>query len=245
MNIRCIHVGHHRPRRPWHIQSHAHPHFQLVGVLDGMEHVRLADGRRELSAGEIILFGPDVAHEEWSDPGHPLETCFLDFAWDPLPASWPLVVSDANGRIRVLMEWLLEEHRTPSRQAEEIRQALLQSIVQFFLKSAAPEEDALVTATRAHIRAHLAAPLSLGTLAAQAGLSKYHFLRRYKRLTGRTPMQDVRDLRLEAARNLILTTNLPLKAVAPEVGLGDEYHLSRLFRRCLNATPGALRGRRG
>jgi transcriptional regulator GlxA family with amidase domain len=60
-------------------------------------------------------------------------------------------------------------------------------------------------------------------------------------LTGLTPMEDLRQLRLEAARDLLLTTDLPLKAIAPRTGLGDEYHLSRLFRRAFGIAPGALR----
>ena len=54
-------------------------------------------------------------------------------------------------------------------------------------------------------------------------------------------MQDVRELRLELARNLILTTNEPLKVIAPQAGLGDEYHMSRAFRRYLGMPPGQLR----
>jgi len=75
-------------------------------------------------------------------------------------------------------------------------------------------------------------------------LSKFHFIRRYRTLTGRTPMEDLRLIRIEAARDLLLTTNLPLKEIAPRCGLGDEYHLSRLFRRYQDVTPSELRHRR-
>jgi transcriptional regulator GlxA family with amidase domain len=56
-------------------------------------------------------------------------------------------------------------------------------------------------------------------------------------------MEDVRMIRLEAARNLLLTTNLPLKAIAPRVGLGSEYHLSRLLRRHFDLGARELRRR--
>jgi transcriptional regulator GlxA family with amidase domain len=75
-------------------------------------------------------------------------------------------------------------------------------------------------------------------------MSKFHFSRRYRQLTGLTPMEDLRQLRLEAARDLLLTTDLPLKAIAPRTGLGDEYHLSRLFRRAFGIAPGELRRHR-
>ena len=72
-------------------------------------------------------------------------------------------------------------------------------------------------------------------------MTKYHFLRRYRALTGKTPMEDVRAIRLDFARNLILTTDLPLKLIAVQAGLGDAYQLSRLFRKHLNLAPSALR----
>jgi AraC-like DNA-binding protein len=40
---------------------------------------------------------------------------------------------------------------------------------------------------------------------------------------------------------LILSTNLPLKSIAPRVGFSDEFHLSRLIRRYHGISPGALR----
>jgi transcriptional regulator GlxA family with amidase domain len=58
-------------------------------------------------------------------------------------------------------------------------------------------------------------------------------------------MRDLQLLRVESAKQLILTTDLPLKAIAPLAGLGDEYRLSRVFRRHLGLPPGALRRRGG
>ena len=81
-------------------------------------------------------------------------------------------------------------------------------------------------------------------LACQACVSKYHFLRTYKVLTGRTPMEDVRIIRANAARTLILSTALPLKDIAPRTGLGNEYAMSRIFRHYFNMPPGAWRRRR-
>ncbi len=72
-------------------------------------------------------------------------------------------------------------------------------------------------------------------------MSKFAFIRRYRRATGRTPMQDLRRIRLNQARTLILATGLPLKAIAAEVGLGDAFQMSRLFRRHFQTAPSHLR----
>jgi len=74
-------------------------------------------------------------------------------------------------------------------------------------------------------------------------MSKFAFVRKFRRLRGRTPMEELRLLRLDRARTLLLTTSLPVKAIAPEVGIGDEYQLSKLFRRHFNLAPSQLRTR--
>jgi AraC-like DNA-binding protein len=42
---------------------------------------------------------------------------------------------------------------------------------------------------------------------------------------------------------LLLTTGLPLKAIAPRCGLADVYTLSRLFHKQFGASPSAFRAR--
>ena len=102
-------------------------------------------------------------------------------------------------------------------------------------------EHTLATTVRQYVQQHMAQPLTVDLLARHAGMSKFHFIRRYRQLTGRSPMADVRLIRVQQARALILSSGQPLKAVAPLVGLGTEAALYRLFRRYLHITPGQLR----
>jgi AraC family transcriptional regulator len=94
---------------------------------------------------------------------------------------------------------------------------------------------------REYMLRELASPVSLDDLARVASMSKYHFVREYRRLTGTTPMAELRMLRLEEARSLLRTTRLPLKAIAPMVGFADQHHLSRASRKYLGRTPKELR----
>ena len=74
-------------------------------------------------------------------------------------------------------------------------------------------------------------------------MSKFAFVRKFKRLSGRTPMQDLQQMRLNQARTMMLASGLPMKAIAPVVGLGDEYQLSKLFRRHFKLSPREIRSR--
>ena len=102
-------------------------------------------------------------------------------------------------------------------------------------------DDAFVRRIRDYVTHHLDRKLTLDILAREAGVSRCHLVRRYKALTGQTPMAEIRMHRLERARDLILSTSLALKAIPPLVGFSDVYQMSRLFRQHWDITPGSLR----
>jgi len=92
-----------------------------------------------------------------------------------------------------------------------------------------------------YIEAHLAEPLTISQLAQQAHLSEYHFARMFSQSFGVTPRQYVLERRIEKARELVCQSSLPLAAIALECGFANQAHFTRLFRRNLGNTPGALR----
>jgi AraC-like DNA-binding protein len=236
-----ISVGRHVQPGRWHMRPHAHPAHEMIVVIRGRQAALVRGQRLEAGPGDVLLYPPAVAHEEWQEGEEALETVFITFRWTEAPAGVPLRVEDAQGRIRVLASWLFDErhHRGPL--TETVSRALFDTILAEYARLWRQGTDNPFTALRRHTEQHLARRITLGELAAQAGLSRYHFIRAYRKSTGRTPMADVRHIRLDRARDLILTTSLPLKEVARRVGLGDVYHMTRLFRRQLGVTPGSLR----
>jgi len=95
-----------------------------------------------------------------------------------------------------------------------------------------------------YIEAHLGEDLSLLDLAVEAGVSRVHFVRQFKRLTGFSPRQYVLRRRVERAAALLKDRDACLKALALEVGFSSQSHLTSAFRRVYGTTPGAYRRRR-
>ncbi len=86
----------------------------------------------------------------------------------------------------------------------------------------------------------IARRLDVATLAAKAGLSERTFYRKFVEAAGQTPAKFVETLRLDAARSL-LSTALPLKAIAARTGMVSEYRLMAAFRRRFGVTPSTFR----
>lgn len=81
------------------------------------------------------------------------------------------------------------------------------------------------------------------TLAARAHMSARNFARVFTQQTGVTPARFVRDVRVEAARQLLERGAEDLDAVARSVGLGTTESLRRAFRAKVGVPPSAYRAR--
>jgi len=114
------------------------------------------------------------------------------------------------------------------------------------------ELPALRSATRAevhrrvmraanYIHSNFERDLSLDQLAHEACLSKFHFLRLFRQVTGLTPYSYLLRKRTLVARRLISSTQLGFDEIALQVGFAARSSLFRQMRRWLGTSPGALR----
>jgi AraC-like DNA-binding protein len=85
--------------------------------------------------------------------------------------------------------------------------------------------------------------LGLDALSASAGLSKYHFARRFRDVVGQTPGAYLRARRLVHARDLLSFTDLPVKQVANQSGFTSSTYFCAAFRARFGRSPGSLRAR--
>jgi transcriptional regulator GlxA family with amidase domain len=78
---------------------------------------------------------------------------------------------------------------------------------------------------------------------ALSGLAERTFKRRFMQATGMTPLDYVHTVRLEEAKQMLESTDLPVEAIALEVGYQDASFFGRLFRRKVALTPAQYRKR--
>lgn len=83
---------------------------------------------------------------------------------------------------------------------------------------------------------------NLARLAAEAGLSEFHFCRAFKHSTGVTPSAYFIRLRIEKARRLLRETEKSVIEVGMEVGYSSPSHFAKVFRREVGVSPTQYRG---
>ena len=92
-----------------------------------------------------------------------------------------------------------------------------------------------------YIAANLSREIELTDLAAVACTSVGHFLRGFRAASGMTPHRYVQEQRLAHARELLLTTRLPVSLIATECGFKTASHLSAKFRSRMGTSPSRFR----
>ena len=92
-----------------------------------------------------------------------------------------------------------------------------------------------------YIAANLCRDIELSGLAEVACMSTGHFLRCFRTTSGMTPHRYVQEQRLSRARELLLTTSLPVSRIALECGFKTASHLSSKFRAKVGASPTQFR----
>lgn len=84
---------------------------------------------------------------------------------------------------------------------------------------------------------------TLESMAAIARLSRTNLLRNFRQATGRSPVEFLIGLRIEAAKRLLRQTDLGMTEIALETGFGDGNYFARKFRESTGSTPTDYRRR--
>jgi AraC-like DNA-binding protein len=92
---------------------------------------------------------------------------------------------------------------------------------------------------RTYIDEHIGDRISLGELAREAGVSRFHFARQFRLSTGESPMGYLRRVRIERSKSILQTSDTTIAEVAARLGFSDQSHFTRIFGRLVGVPPGS------
>jgi LacI family transcriptional regulator len=101
--------------------------------------------------------------------------------------------------------------------------------------------DHQIAAGLRFIRKHYAEPIRVTHVAKAAGLNRRTFEMRFREALGRTPAQEIRRARLDAAKELLGRTDLSIEDVVEHSGFSSRRWLSRVLVDATGLTPAAYR----
>jgi LacI family transcriptional regulator len=103
--------------------------------------------------------------------------------------------------------------------------------------------DSRVSAAVRFIREHAGEALSVSDVLRHVPMSRTLLERKFRRWLGHTPHEHILRARLDRVKELLVSTDLPIGAIADRTGFAHSEYLSVAFRRMTGHPPGAFRAR--
>lgn len=267
LGIKHIHCGKHGERR---FHDHLYSELALVLAADGVVHWAEGKSC-PVSRGDVILMHPGKVHGYEHAQSLEILNILYEPDKLPLPPldgggmrCFNTVLIPQSDTVRQVEKPLLHLPDAALKEAENIALQLQQEIegsaIGKNLRSfglfinllalicragggvAAPKEHSTqLTATVQFLNLHFREKIDVDFLAHNVNMSRRGFFRRFRELTGMSPLQYILSKRLAAAEDLLRHSNMTLDEIAYKCGFTDSNYFSRLFKNTYGLPPGKFR----
>lgn len=248
----------------WTLAERVRPNYILFIGTGGRAEFTIGGQCHALEPGDLLLAPPLVPQAARHDPAHPLRLYTVHFvarlygvldapavfglpvALRPAPARLVRIVEAAR---RIISELAAREPGCALSANGECarivallwREALAQAGGGPLTGAARAAELARLAPVFRTIRARYGERLTLEELAEVVHLHPAYFSTLFRKITGLPPLHYLGRYRLERTRELLLSTDQPVRRIATATGFRDPFYLSRVFRRAEGVSPSDYR----
>ena len=228
----------------------------LIFCIAGRGSLEVDAGVHAVHSGDALLLPRGKAHSYRANRQHPWTIYWVHFDGNDARefVTWlqgyglsPVAHCGVEPPLLSGFEQLLASVHVGATLDTYIRAAnrLRQLLTQFDRRHTRPGDARLgaidAQSLQEYMRAHIAQRLTLEDLAALARLSPQHLASRYRQHTGFPPLQHFQHMKMEAACQLLDSTEDSVQRIAGALGYSDPLYFSRVFRRTLGLSPTAYR----
>ena len=195
----------------------------------------------ELSAQDVLFLPPNSLRER-KNSELPCEYASIHFL-SQSPVELPLKITSAVRSfiptLILAMDKLREE--TPL-EAENTMQSLVQSLVAFLQNTLMQkDENPVIFGIKKYMRENLHRPLLVEDIANHMYLSCSYCNDVFKKATGVPLLTYFTNMRVEEAKNLLMSDEYTLQEIARQLGFEDYNYFSRVFKKSVGVPPGEYR----
>ena len=242
-----VHAVGHKVRRS------VHTDHLLIFCHQGAGHFQTEDHAGALETGQMLFLRRGQAHSYHANVDTPWSIYWAHFAGDLVEhymqylglndAESAPVVTLSNWRALLpdITELLNLQHQrlTTGRAllAANLLQKLLIQIPSLRNEAQPISAEFSLTSLERFMYDNCHRTLELQDFADFTGLSTYHFSKKFRQLTGSSPIRYFNELKIREARRMLIDTDHRVRQIGQTLGFDDAYYFSRLFKKFTGVSP--------
>ena len=230
------------------VAMHSHPHFHYLYVKSGGGHIEIDSTKHELSKGHIFMMQKGVLHEIHSGDGglsaYEIKFSTLDDEKVELLSSLPHALDIAGYNAEEIFESIFTEMQNMDLFYERVVEAKLEELILMLLRCNQKRDDTKSTMYSEkfsdvlfYMNRNLSTEIDLKMLADIAHMEKIYFLKSFKAEIGTTPMDHLRRLRVNAAKKLLVNSDMNITQISNAVGFQTIHHFTGVFKKITGKSP--------
>ena len=233
--------------------------WQIVLLEKGEGIVEFKGKRHKVGAGLLIVLPPGCWHRYRPDPKTGWTTYWIGFGGELADRMIGTAGFSSDGEIQsfknglpiiqlfaaTVSDLLANDNRSPFSAA-----ASIPMLVAALLEATKERPTSDVTSTSAilraqmHITEHLSETIDFEALALEVGLSYRSFRYLFAKESGLSPLQYQLERRLVRARNLLASSDMPVKDIAEALGFNSTWYFAHFFQKHMKCSPISYRKRK-
>ena len=241
-----------------HYTPHRHSTLSIGAITEGVASFDNGDQTDLLTPSALIIINPETLHacNPIEGEARSYRMLYLDATWcaqlqdslfgdveSYIPLEQTLIDdADVLQHYHTLVDVLLDPQALYLEKEEALEDFALLLFGRYSDREGTPEPTPPLQRKRIeqiqnYLREHIGDNPTAADLAQAADVSPSHLIRLFKDATALTPRQYLANLRIEHARNLLSSTDMPIAEIALETGFFDQSHLNRVFKQIVACTP--------
>lgn len=244
-------IGHYYCSGEYKVERDSYKSFLLMYIKSGEGYVIIENKKISIKAKDVILLDCYKPHCYFTKTGW--EILWLHFDGNSSRNYYNNIVEN-NGSIiasndSIIIPKYLQAIIRNFTGEETTHEALISCHIQRMLaellisssNSSKSIKNNVILDSLGYIENNFNRKLSLAEIAAEAGMSHFHFSRIFKKETGYSPYEYILKTRLNYAKKLLKETNQTVKQIAFECGFNSEANFIYMFHKHVEMTPGDFR----
>ena len=218
-------------------------------VISGKGYLEIDGAVKEVTEGDVYIILPDVSCRYWADKKQPFKKIWVNVFSDMLVGVICKLNLDKETIYRNNSSEILDVFYTMIKTADEDREKpsvhMQLSVYIYEILAKISIEQNIFSSSGSKIakkacfrlNSQLYSNIKIREIADSLFVSENYLIDEYKKVYGKTPLQDLNSKRIDIIKNLLKNTDMRISDISRKLSFNSEHYLSTFFKKYTGMTP--------